>query len=58
MDYVNIDMRVAPDPEEENHYMVTARTAGRKAQRRFYFSVETWQSVESSLITLGARDAI
>ncbi len=60
MDYVNLDIHVIPDSQEENSYLVTASTTGRNKKTvpgRFSFSAETWQSVEPSLIALGARDA-
>ncbi len=43
MDYVNIDITVISDPQEDNSYIVTARTTGRTseiASWRFLFSVE------------------
>ena len=59
--YVNIDIHVTPDPQQENLYLVTASTTGRKkdavTERLSFLTEETCQSAESCLISVGARAA-
>jgi ABC-type branched-subunit amino acid transport system substrate-binding protein len=61
MNYVNLDLQVTVDRRETNSYQVIASTSGRDRRivsEGFFLPIgQRWDTVEQSLIELGARPA-